>query len=391
MSKESISAGMQHQLQIYFAGTQNIKPQLPVSFEALEQRAREIMKPEAFAYIAGGAGSEITMHNNRVAFNHWQIIPRMMGDVSNRDIGIELFGQNLPTPLLLAPIGVLSLAHPKAEIAVALAAKSLRVPLVVSTVSSRTIEEIATASDGNPHWFQLYWGRNDDFTRSVIGRAETAGYSAIVVTLDTRLFAWRERDIQNAYLPFLYNEGLANYLSDPVFLAEIGDPSKDKIKMMMHFADCFSNSSSTWKDLSVIRNCTKLPLIVKGIQHSDDAKKAIDHGADGIIVSNHGGRQLDGAIGAVDTLGGIADAVGNETTILFDSGIRRGADVFKAMALGAKAVLIGRPYAYGLAIAGEHGVKEVIANLLADVDLTMGLAGCSSWREVTRERLAKIS
>src|SRR5665213_488063 len=391
MSKESISAGMQHQLQIYFGGTQNIKPQLPVSFEALEQRAREILKPETFDYIDGGAGSEITMHNNRVAFNHWQIIPKMMGAVSNRDIGIELFSKKLPTPLLLAPVGVLSLAHPKAEIAVALAAKHLRVPQVVSTVSSRTIEEIAAASDSNPHWFQLYWGRNDDFTRSMISRAEKAGYSAIVVTLDTRLFAWRERDIQNAYLPFLYNEGLANYLSDSVFLAEIGDPSKDKIKMMTHFADCFSNPSSTWKDLSVIRNCTKLPLIVKGIQQSDDAKKAIDHGVDGIIVSNHGGRQLDGAIGAIDTLGGIADAVGNETTILFDSGIRRGADVFKAMALGAKAVLIGRPYAYGLAIAGEQGVKEVIANLLADVDLTMGLAGCSSWSEVTRERLTKIS
>jgi lactate 2-monooxygenase len=387
MSKESTSVGMQHQLQIYFAGTQNIKPQLPVSFEALEQRARELMKPEAFAYIAGGAGSEITMRNNIAAFNHRQIIPRMMGDVSNRDIGIELFGKKLSTPLLLAPVGVLSIAHPKAEIAVARAAKTLRVPQVVSTVSSRTIEEIAAASEDNPHWFQLYWGRNDDFTRSLIGRAEKAGYGAIVVTLDTRLFAWRERDIQNAYLPFLYNEGLANYFSDPVFLAEIGDPSKDKMKTMMHFANCFSNPSSTWEDLSVIRDFTKLPLIVKGIQHPDDAKKAIDHGADGIIVSNHGGRQLDGAIGAIDTLGDIADAVGNKITILFDSGIRRGADVFKAMALGAKAVLVGRPYAYGLAIAGEEGVKEVVANLLADVDLTLGLAGCTSWKEVSKNNL----
>jgi lactate 2-monooxygenase len=387
MSKESTSEGMQHQLQIYFAGTQNIKPQLPVSFEALEQRARELMKPEAFAYIAGGAGSEITMRNNIAAFNHRQIIPRMMGDVSNRDIGIELFGKKLSTPLLLAPVGVLSIAHPKAEIAVARAAKTLRVPQVVSTVSSRTIEEIAAASEDNPHWFQLYWGRNDDFTRSLIGRAEKAGYGAIVVTLDTRLFAWRERDIQNAYLPFLYNEGLANYFSDPVFLAEIGDPSKDKMKTMMHFANCFSNPSSTWEDLSVIRDFTKLPLIVKGIQHPDDAKKAIDHGADGIIVSNHGGRQLDGAIGAIDTLGDIADAVGNKITILFDSGIRRGADVFKAMALGAKAVLVGRPYAYGLAIAGEEGVKEVVANLLADVDLTLGLAGCTSWKEVSKNNL----
>ncbi len=233
----------------------------------------------------------------------------------------------------------------------------------------------------------MYWGRNNDFTRSIIDRAEKAGYSAIVVTLDTRLFAWRERDIQNAYLPFLYNEGLANYFTDPAFLAEVGDPAKDKMQTMLHFANCFSNPSSTWEDLAVIRDCTKLPLIVKGIQHPDDAKKAINHGADGIIVSNHGGRQLDGAVGALDTLAEIADVVGEKTTILFDSGIRRGADVFKAMALGAKAVLIARPYAYGLALAGEQGVKEVLSNLLADIDLTLGLAGCNSWLEVTRDKM----
>jgi len=382
-----MSGGMQYQLQIYFAGTQNIRPQLPVSFEELERKAGEVMTPEAFGYIAGSAGSEITTHNNKEAFNHWQIIPRMMGDVSQRSVAIELFGKQLPSPVLLAPVGVLSIAHPDAEIAVARAAKKLRVPQIVSTVSSKTIEEIASVHEEHPHWFQLYWGRDNDFTRSIIGRAEKASYSAIVVTLDTRLFAWRERDIQNAYLPFLYNEGLANYFSDPVFLAHIGDPAKDKMKIMMHFANCFSNPSSTWNDLSVIRDCTKLPVIVKGIQHPDDAKKAIDNGADGIIVSNHGGRQLDGAIGAIDTLEGIADAVGNKTTILFDSGIRRGADVFKAIALGATAVLVGRPYAYGLALAGEDGVKEVVANLLADIDLTLGLAGCNSWKEVTKDNL----
>ncbi|MEO8861322.1 MAG: alpha-hydroxy-acid oxidizing protein [Ginsengibacter sp.] len=382
-----LSGAMQYQLQIYFAGTQNIKLQLPVSFEELEKKAGEEMKPEAFGYIAGSAGAETTAQNNKNAFNRWQIIPRMMGDVSKRSIAVELFGVQFPTPLLLAPVGVLSIAHPEAEVAVARAAKLLRVPQVVSTVSSKTIEEIGAVHGEHPHWFQLYWGRNNDFTRSIIGRAERAGYSAIVVTLDTRLFAWRERDIQNAYLPFLYNEGLANYFSDPVFLSEVGDPSKDKMRTMMHFANCFSNPTSTWDDLAVIRTCTKLPVIVKGIQHPADAKKAIDHGADGIIVSNHGGRQLDGAIGAIDTLQGIADAVKDKTTILFDSGIRRGADVFKAMALGANAVLLGRPYAYGLALAGEQGVKEVVSNLLADIDLTMGLAGCNSWKEVTKDRL----
>jgi lactate 2-monooxygenase len=384
---KQLSGAMQYQLQIYFDGTQNIKPELPVSFEDLEQKASEVMRPEAFGYIAGSAGSEITTYNNKEAFNHWQIIPRMMGDVSQRNIAIELFGMQLPTPVLLAPVGVLSIAHPEAEAAVARAAKNLRVPQIVSTVSSKTIEEIGAVHGEHPHWFQLYWGRNNDFTRSIISRAEKAGYSAIVVTLDTRLFAWRERDIKNAYLPFLYNEGLANYFSDPVFLEQIGDPAKDKMKTMMHFANCFSNPSSSWEDLSVIRDCTKLPVIVKGIQHPDDAKKAIDSGANGIIVSNHGGRQLDGAIAAIDTLEGIANVVGNKTTILFDSGIRRGADVFKAMALGAKAVLVGRPYAYGLALAGEEGVKEVIANLLADIDLTLGLAGCSSWQEVSKDNL----
>ena len=383
-----LSGGMQYQLQIYFAGTQNVKPKLPVAFEELEENAREIMNPEAFAYIAGSAGSEITALNNKEAFNRWQIVPRMMGDVSHRSIEIELFGVKLPTPVLLGPVGVLSIAHPEAEVAVARAAKYLRVPQVVSTVSSKTIEEVAGVHGDHPHWFQLYWGRNDDFTRSIISRAEKAGYSAIVVTLDTRLFAWRERDIKNAYLPFLYNEGLANYFSDPVFLKALGaDPAKDKMQTMMQFANCFSNPSSTWSDLSVIKNCTKLPVIVKGIQHPDDAKKAIDHGADGIIVSNHGGRQLDGAVGALDTLDGIAETVRDKTTLLFDSGIRRGADVFKAMALGAKAVLIARPYAYALALGGEQGVKEVVGNLLADIDLTLGLAGCNSWAEVTKDKL----
>ena len=382
-----LSGGMQYQLQIYLAGTQNVKPQLPVSFEDLEQKASEVLKPEAFAYVAGSAGSEITTTNNRKAFNHWQIVPRMMGDVSQRSSAIELFGTSLKSPLLLAPIGVLSIIHPDAELAVAQAARQLQVPQIVSTVSSKTLEEIAAANGDNPHWFQLYWGRNKEFTRSLIGRAEKAGYKAIVVTLDTRLFAWRERDIKNAYLPFLFNEGLANYLSDPVFLAEVGNPADDKLKTMMQFANCFSNSASTWENLAEIRECTKLPIIVKGIQHPDDARKAIDEGVDGIIVSNHGGRQMDGAIGAIDTLAGISDAVGDQTTILFDSGIRRGADVFKAMALGAKGVLLGRPYAYGLALAGVQGVQEVTANLLADIDLTMGLAGCNSWKEVTRDYL----
>ncbi len=388
VTSTNLSQGMQRQLQIYFAGMQGIKPQLPVSYEALEQKAREVMKPEVFAYVAGSAGAETTTHNNIAAFNKWQIVPRMLGDVSKRSMEIELFGKKLPSPVLLGPVGVLSIAHPEAEVAVARAAKAMNVPQVVSTVSSKTIEEIAATHGDHSHWFQLYWGSNNDFTRSIIQRAEKAGYSAIVVTLDTRIFAWRERDIQNAYLPFLVGEGLANYISDPAFMAAVGN-TEDKMKMMMEFAYCFSNASSTWKDVEIIRNCTKLPVILKGIQHPVDAKKAIDHGADGIIVSNHGGRQLDGAVGALDMLNTIAGAVGDKTTILFDSGIRRGADVFKAMALGAKAVLVARPYVYALALAGEEGVKQIIGNLLADIELTLGLAGCTGWQDVTTEMLLK--
>lgn len=387
LNLSGLSGAMQYQLRIYLEGMHNKKPVVPVAFEDLEQQAKEAMKPEAFDYIAGAAGGETTLYNNKMAFNEWQIVPRMMGDVSKRDISIELFGHRFASPVLLGPIGVLSIVHPDAEVSIARAAKALHVPQVLSTVSSKSLEEVAEANGSNPHWFQLYWGKNDDFTKSIIHRAEKAGYSAIVVTLDTRLFAWRERDIRNAYLPFLYNEGLTNYFYDPVFQSLIKDSHNDRMQILLQFANCFSNPASTWDDLKTIRDATKLPLIVKGILHPDDARIAIEHGADGIIVSNHGGRQCDGAVGALEMLENISEAAGNKTTILFDSGIRRGADVFKAMALGAKAVLIARPYAYGLALAGEQGAMEVVANLLADVDLTMGLTGCCSWKEVTRDLL----
>lgn len=387
----AIQGGMQFQLQIYLGGTRGIKPDVPVSYEALEQKAREGLKPEAFGYVAGSAGSGITNINNRQAFDRWRIVPKMLTDVSGRNIGTELFGRKLVSPVLMAPVGVLSIVHPEAEIAVAKAAKALQVPHILSTVSSKTLEEVAEANGDNPHWFQLYWGRDQEFTQSLISRAERAGYEAIVVTLDTRLLAWREQDIQQAYLPFLFFEGIANYLSDPVFCSAVGDPMADKLKTLMHFAHCFSNPGTTWANLSEIKDHTKLPVIVKGVLHPDDARKAIDHGADGIIVSNHGGRQVDGAIGALEALPDITKAVGDKTTILFDSGIRRGADIFKAMALGAKAVLLGRPYVYGLALAGEHGVSSVVKNLLADTDLTLGLAGYSSWSEVSRNAGALLS
>lgn len=379
----AMSLGMQYQLQIYFKGAQGVLPKLPVSPDELEKAAEKVMKQNAFGYIAGCAGSESTATNNKTALDAWRIIPRMLTDVSKRDMSIELFGTRLPTPILYAPIGILSIAHPDAEVGVAHVAKELGIPQILSTVSANTLEEVGEANGDNLHWFQLYWGQDKEFTKSLIKRAEQAGYKAIVVTVDTRLLAWRERDIKNAYLPFVYYDGLANYLSDPVFMAALdGDAKKDHMKTLMQFAYSFSNDTTTWEDLREIIDCTDLPIIIKGIQHPDDAVLAIDHGASGIIVSNHGGRQVDGAIGAIEALPEIVRAVGDQTTIMFDSGIRRGADVFKAMALGAKAVLLGRPYAYALGIGGSEGVKEVTMNLLADIDLTMGLAGCANWNEV---------
>lgn len=386
---KGVSKGMEYQLAIYEKGLKNIRPGLPLSYEGLEQMAKEVMRPEAFDYVAGGAGAETSVTHNRNALDRWKIVPRMMTNVSGRQIDIELFGRQYSSPVFLAPIGVLGIVHPEAEVGVAQGVTKLQVPQIVSTVSSVQLETIAAAS-GNDKWFQLYWGSNNDFTKSILQRAEKSGYKAIVVTLDTRIFAWRNRDIANAYLPFLYGEGLANYISDPVFLSLVGDPAGDARKTMMCFAQCFANPSSTWRDLEFLKSCTNLPILVKGILHPDDAREAIDHGADGIIVSNHGGRQMDGCIGALDALPGVVEKTRGKVPILFDSGIRTGADVFKAMALGASGVLLGRPYAFGLAIGGAEGVENVVANLLADIELTLGLAGLQSWKEVGQDALVKL-
>jgi lactate 2-monooxygenase len=262
------------------------------------------------------------------------------------------------------------------------------VPMILSTVSSYPMEDVAGALGETPRWFQLYWPRDDELAASFIQRAELAGFGAIVVTLDTYLLAWRERDIQNAYLPFFHADGLANYFSDPVFRKAVGgDVQSNLVRALEYFGQVFSDPSRNWDDLGRLCQSTRLPVVVKGALHPDDARRAVDKGVAGVIVSNHGGRQLDGGMAALDALPGVVDAVADRTTVLFDSGIRRGADVFKAVALGARAVLLGRPYAYGLAVAGEQGVNDVLANLIADIDLTLGLAGCASFVEVGRTSL----
>ena len=382
---------MQRQLQIYLAGMAQQKPATPVSYEALKAKAREVMTPEAYDYVAGGAGSEDTMRANREAFQRWRIVPRLLRDVAARDLRVEVLGQTLRAPVLLAPIGVLSIVHEGAEVAVARAAAALGVPMILSTAASRSIEQVAEANGDGRRWFQLYWPKSNDFAASLVRRAEAAGYSALVGPIDTYLLAWRDRDIGNAYLPFLYGEGLANYFSDPVFRAALDEPPEANPRQaILYFAQQFGNASLTWDDLSFLREHTRLPILLKGILHPGDARKALDHGIDGLIVSNHGGRQMDGGLAALDALPPIVEAVQGNMPVLFDSGIRRAADVLKALALGARAVLLGRPYVFGLGVGGEQGVQDVVLNLLADLDLSLGLAGCRSFAEVGRESLVRI-
>jgi lactate 2-monooxygenase len=387
----SVSPGVLRQMAIYQAGVQGQRPVYPLSVDELEQQAKAVLTPEAYAYVAGAAGAEDTMRANRDGFRRWRIVPRFLRNVAQRDLGTTVLGTKLRAPVLLAPIGVQSIIHAEAELAVARAARSVGVPIVLSTLSSVPMEAVAQAMGDVPRWFQLYWPQNNDLAASFVARAERAGFSALVVTLDTYLLGWRERDLQKAYLPFLQGQGIANYLSDPVFRAALPTPpEKDPLPAIMYFVQVVSNPALTWNDLAFLRRHTKLPILLKGILSPGDARQALEHGVNGIIVSNHGGRQLDGAIAAIDALPPIARAVGDRVPLLFDSGIRRGADVIKAVALGAKAVLLGRPYCYGLAVGGEEGVRSVLNNLLADIDLTLGLAGCASLTDLSPANLINI-
>jgi len=380
----------ERQFEIYLAGQGGTKPPRPISVEALEDKAREAMSPEAFGYVAGSAGSEDTYRANLEAFRRWRIVPRIMRDVSRRTLDVEVFGRRLPVPVLLAPLGVQSIIHPQGELAVARAARALGIPMVLSTVSSNSLEDVAAILGPVPRWFQLYWPKDPDLAVSFIKRAEAAGYSALVVTLDTGLLGWRERDLQNGYLPFLSGQGMANYFTDPVFRARLkAPPERDLPAAVEQFERNVSNPALTWADLAFLRRTTRLPIVLKGVLHPDDARRAIAEGMQGVGVSNHGGRQVDGAVAALDALPRVVEAAGDKATVIFDSGIRRGADVVKALALGARSVLLGRPYAYGLAVGGEDGVRDVVSNLLADLDLTLALAGCASVAELGRDNLVE--
>jgi len=314
----------------------------------------------------------------------------MLRDVARRDLSMKLLGTNLPTPVLLAPVGAQALLHPEAEIATARAAASLSIPFVLSTSSSRSIEEVAQAAGTAMRWFQLYWSKDPDLNASFAQRAERAGYSALVVTLDAAILGWRPQELQRVYQPFAQQEGVTNYFSDPVFRQVLAQtPEENPQAAITHYTTLFSNPALTWDHLASLRQHTRLPILLKGIMHPADALKAIEYHMDGIIVSNHGGRQVDGARAALDALAAIVPAVQGRIPILFDSGIRGGADVFKALALGAQAVLLGRPYLWGLALGGEQGVREVLLNFLAELDLTMALSGYNSVQTLDRMALVK--
>lgn len=414
------------QREIYVPGLGGQKPKVPVSIEKLAQVAQQKISPQSFAYVAGGAGIEDTMSENRAAFRRWRIMPRMLRDVSQADTSTELFGTTLNSPFLLAPIGVLELVHPSADLGVAQSATAERVPMIVSNQASVPMENIAAVMGDSPRWFQLYWSTMDDLIVSLVQRAENSGYSAIVLTLDTTLLGWRIRDLDLATLPFMQGKGIAQYTSDPVFLKSLGEadvsgddmpspkPSIQAIQALWSviskypgnpldnlrsgkareavrkFISVYSRSSLTWENLVFLRELTDLPIILKGILHPDDARQAIEYGMDGIIVSNHGGRQVDGAIATLTALPEIVSVVNGQIPVLMDSGIRTGADMFKALALGADAVCLGRPYVYGLAAGGADGVQEVIRNFKADFELTMRLAGCRSLKEITPDMIKYI-
>jgi len=415
------SFARERQSEIFLGKLRGKKRTIPVSFDKLRNQARQEMSDEAYAYIAGAAGKESTKFANNEAFNKWKIVPRMLRDASSCSTETSLFGHHYPAPFLLAPIGVLEMAHQQADLAVAKAAAAEGVPFIFSSQASVPMEKCSNVMGSSPRWFQLYWSTSNELVESFVRRAEDCGCQGIVLTLDTTRLGWRPRDLDLDYLPFLRGMGIAQYTSDPVFkqlmqtsLAESDSPSsitlnslKALVQMAKHypgnfwtnllsdkprkavktFIECYSRPSLTWDDLSFLRSLTDLPILLKGVLHPNDARKAVKAGMDGVIVSNHGGRQVDGALSSASALPAISEEINGKVPVLFDSGVRTGSDIFKALALGADAVLLGRPYVYALAVAGQQGVREIIQNYRADFELTMSLSGCRTIDEINKKRI----
>ncbi|HEV8557285.1 MAG TPA: lactate 2-monooxygenase [Actinophytocola sp.] len=379
-----------YQSEIYLRGLAGQVPAFTTDTARLEDAARGRMEPGPFGYVAGGAGSGATVRANREAFDRWRLMPRMLTGATDRELGTTVLGTAMPAPVLLAPVGAQSILHPDGELATARAAAALGLTMVLSTAASNTIEDVAAAGADGSRWFQLYWPNDDDVTISLLQRAKSAGFTVLVVTLDTWTLAWRPADLDHSYLPFLRGIGTAIPFSDPAFLAGLEKtPEEDPQSAILRWVPMFTGTDKRWDRLPFLREHWSGPIVLKGIQHARDARRAVDSGVDGIIVSNHGGRQVDGAVGALDVLPEIAAAVGDRLTVLFDSGIRTGADVVKALSLGAKAVLVGRPYAYGLAMDGESGVRHALRSILADFDLTMGLSGHRTLADLSPDTLRR--
>ena len=418
--------GRARQEQIYRAGVFGERPRVPTSFTVLERRARRKMSRRAWAYVHGGAGEGATMAANRRALDRWQIVPRMLRDTSVRDLSSTLLGTPLPAPVLVAPVGAAGLVRHDADVLIGGGAADAGAPYILSSQGSSPMEQTAAAMGGAPRWFQLYWGRDEELVDSFIRRAEAIGAGALVVTLDTTSLGWRPWDLDLGSLPFSGGVGIAQYTSDPRFLelvdqrlAASGPTRPDRVTLgavrtllsisrnhpgalrdnlrsavpraaVETFLDVYSNPALSWQHLATLRGRTTLPIVLKGVLDPDDARRAFDEGVDAVMVSNHGGRQVDGAIGSLDALIGIRAAVGDRP-LLLDSGIRSGADVFKALALGASAVTIGRPHIYGLALDGRRGVADVVRNVVAELDLTMALTGVRSLAEIGPELLREAT
>jgi isopentenyl diphosphate isomerase/L-lactate dehydrogenase-like FMN-dependent dehydrogenase len=407
---------------IYRAGVLGRRPAVPADFASLEQAARRASSARAWAYVAGGAGEGRTMRNNRQAFDRWVTVPRMAHGIASRDLSATVLGTSLTSPLLLAPIGAGALMRRDSDLAIARAAAATGVPYVFSNQGCNPMEDCAAAMGDSPRWVQLYWSTDEQLVDSFIQRAAQIGAGALVVTLDTTILGWRPQDLNLGSLPFARAEGIAQYTSDPRFLELAAQRpastskttvtlgalrtlaamarnypggfwsnlvSKSPRAAVETFLDVYSNPGLSWDHLATLRERTRLPIVLKGILHPDDARRAFDEGADAIVVSNHGGRQVDSSIATLDALIEVREAVGPTKTVLFDSGIRTGADVFTALALGADAVLLGRPYMYGLAVAGERGVAEVIRNVVAEFDLTMALTGTRALADIDRSRIRR--
>lgn len=366
--------GMQNE--IYNAGLQGLLPDYPVDFATLEKRGQQALGEMLTNYVAGGCGDEHTQNSNSGAFHHWGMVPRMMVDCTERDLSIELFGMKLKSPLFMAPIGLNGEATQDrhGDLAAARASAEVGVPFCVSTLSNDPMEDVLDACGDTPAFFQLYTPRNRELAESLIKRAEASGAKAIVVTLDTWLTGWRPRDLNASNFPQLRGKVMQNYFSDPVFRAMLEKPpEEDPRAAIMLFAAIFGQVL-TWKDMEWFKSVTDLPIVLKGICHPDDARKAVDHGADAVYCSNHGGRQANGGIATIDLLADVVAAAG-DTPVLFDSGVRSGSDAVKALALGATAVGVGRPYIYGLAIGGARGAAWVLKSMLAEADLLMAVNG----------------